>query len=188
MMSPIKTLTDLMSPPTKPSDPPTPEGWDEVEAALGFKLPGDYKQFVSTFGTGAVDGFLWVLNPFSRNPHLNLIEDARSTLSAEREFAEEAGPRIPYPLYPDANGLFPWGGTDNGDVLYWLRTGDPTAWSVVVRESRGPDWCEYKMSTTEFLACVLTRDIICDIFPDDFPSDAPRFVVPPRETDKVDRS
>src|SRR5215216_123968 len=97
-MSSLNVLTTLMPPPPTPSEPPNEGGWQSVEARLGMELPEDYKQFITHYGTGAVDTFLWVLNPFSTNTHLNLFDEGRVKLEALRELRYET---IPYPLYPD---------------------------------------------------------------------------------------
>ncbi len=175
-MSALESLRNLMAPPANPSDLPNEGGWPSVELRLGIKLPEDYKKFVACYGTGAVDNFLWVLNPFSQNENLNLIKQAKAQLDAQRQLSEEFGIKCPYALYPDENGLFPWAISDNGDVLYWLCKGPPSSWLIVVNESRGPRWREYKISTCQFLAALVARELVVDVFPEDFPSESPEFV------------
>ena len=175
-MSEISSLTKLMRPPDNPSETPNGGGWESVEARLGIELPLDYKEFVASYGTGSVDNFLWVLNPFSQNENLNLDNQAKIRLHAQRQFSEESGLKNPHSLHPDANGLFPWGVTDNGDVLYWRGKGDPSTWEVAVCESRASQWREFKLSVGEFLAALVTGELVVDIFPDGFPSEAPQFV------------
>lgn len=161
-----------MRPPAKPSEIPD-GGWQSVQARLGIEFPADYKEFIARYGTGAIDSFLWVLSPFATNRHLNLFDEGRAKLEALSELRYES---IPYPLFPDAGGILPWGVTDNGDVLYWLCNGPPSDWVIVVNESRGPRWREFKLSTSEFLAAVVTRELVVDVFPEDFPSESPEFV------------
>jgi hypothetical protein len=173
----MESLANLMRPPAHPTELPGRAGWEVVEATLGIKLPEGYKDFISTYGTGAVDAFLWVFNPFSANQHLNLISQAKTRLEAQRQFAEETGVNTPYALHPAADGIFPWGVTDNGDVLYWLCRGGPSNWSIVVCDSRSSRWREFRVSTAEFLTSLITREIVVDVFPDDFPSGSPEFVV-----------
>jgi hypothetical protein len=165
-----------MAPPANPSDLPNEGGWQSVERRLEIKLPEDYKEFVACYGTGAVDNFLWVLNPFSQNENLNLICQSAVRLDSQRQYSVESGTETPYALHPDASGLFPWGVTDNGDVLYWLCIGSPSAWMIVVCDSRASQWREYKLATCQFLAAIVTRELIVDVFPEDFPSESPAFV------------
>jgi hypothetical protein len=46
-----------MPPPERPSETPTGSSWQPVEARLGLELPEDYKEFITRYGTGAVDNF-----------------------------------------------------------------------------------------------------------------------------------
>lgn len=46
------------------------QAWSVFEDQLGLVLPSEYKVFLNRYGTGQIGGFLWVLNPFSRNPNL----------------------------------------------------------------------------------------------------------------------
>lgn len=41
---------------------------------LGMILPLDYKKFINKYGTGSINDFIWILNPFSENENLNLIK------------------------------------------------------------------------------------------------------------------
>jgi len=178
-MSSLESLKKLMAPPTSPLNLPKGGGWQVVERRLGIELPEDYKEFLACYGTGAVDNFLWMLNPFSQNENLNLIVQAGARLDAQRQFSAESGVETPYALHPEANGLFPWGVTDNGDVLYWLCKGFLTTGTIVVCDSRASRWREFPLSTSEFLAALVTKELVVDVFPDDFPSESPEFVPAP---------
>ena len=163
----------MLPPPAKPFETPSGDGWLTVEARLGIELPEDYKEFITHYGTGAVDGFLWVLNPFSANKYLNFFDAGKAQLRALHELQHEI---IPYPKFPDADGILPWSVTDNGDVLYWLCKGPSANRLIVVNESRGPRWREFRLSTSEFLARIVTGKLVVDVFPEDFPSASPTFV------------
>ena len=67
-----------MRPPVAPVETPSAIGWQSVEATMRIELPSDYKEFIAYYGTGAVDNFLVVLNPFSCNDNLNLIKRSGS--------------------------------------------------------------------------------------------------------------
>lgn len=45
-----------------------------MEKNLGMILPLDYKKFINKYGTGSINDFIWILNPFSENENLNLIK------------------------------------------------------------------------------------------------------------------
>ncbi|MCB1633866.1 MAG: SMI1/KNR4 family protein [Xanthomonadales bacterium] len=164
----MKILLDTISICGKPVERPTQSAWDNFARILGTELPDDYKEFVSTLGTGVIDDFLWIFNPASTNPHLNLFTQRDECLSALRVVSDHGEP-IPYGTFPENGGLLPFGATDNGDVLYWITRGRPADWKVVVNESRGPAWVEYSMGFSRLLGDLLRGHIQCPIFPHDFP-------------------
>lgn len=172
----LTELLSVLSPPNMPLERPDPANWQEVEKALGTQLPEDYKQFLEVFGTGRIDRFLWVYSPVSKNPFLNLFNErdecAATAFALKRDFGLEL---LPFPAYPELGGLLPWAGTDNGDRLYWLTGGKPDAWPIVVAPAREPEYQRFSMSMTSFLARTLRKRLVCQIFPENFPTEAPRF-------------
>lgn len=168
-------LTAIVPPPSTPVD--SGGSWASVEAKLGTGLPGDYKAYIEAFGTGCLDDFIWVFNPFSRNPNLNLLTRSEAALRALKELQSQHADEVSYPLFPAAGGLLPWGATDNGDVLYWLTMGQPDEWSVVVNAARDPRTEQHPAGMSVFLAKILKGAIVSRIFPDDFPGDEHLFVV-----------
>jgi hypothetical protein len=165
-------LQQVLPPPALPGLPPA---WPVVEAELGVTLPPDYKRYIEEYGEGCVDEFLWVLHPTTSNVNLRLAVQVRRQLDAQRTIREGFPHDIPYALFPEPHGLLPWAFTDNGDVCFWLTAGPPHAWTIIVNEGRGPLWDSFAGSMTDFLVSVLVRAYQCPIFPNDFPSDAPRF-------------
>src|ERR1035437_3681451 len=109
----IESLLTILPPPPNPVEVPTSGNWNSTEMLLR-RLPGDYKAFVERFGTGSLGGFLWILNPASKNRHLNLLREMEPILNALRELRESGEP-CPYPLHPEPDGLLPFGKSDNGD-------------------------------------------------------------------------
>lgn len=172
-MTLLTNLMRILPPPVTSVEAVSEQEWQSVEKVLGMELPDDYKAFISRYGAGAIDGFLWVLSPFAANRNLNLFDEGKAKLDALKRLRYES---VPYPLYPDANGIIPWGVTDNGDVLYWICNGTPSHWTIVVNESRGPLWREYELSMSEFLEKLVSRDLVVDVFPDDFPSPVCKFI------------
>jgi hypothetical protein len=151
--------------------------WKSIEADIGGILPSDYKNFIAAYGVGRIDGFLSVYSPFSKNRFLNLVSQSKAVFNSLRVFRAESGLRLPFPVYPEEDGVFPWGCTDNGDQLYWRFRRGKFEHPLVVAESRGPEWQEFNVSMTDFLANVLARRITCGVFPEGFPSDHPAFAV-----------
>jgi hypothetical protein len=168
------SVSTVLLPPANPAEIPDNEDWHKVETQLR-RLPSDYKSFINGFGTGSINGFLWILNPISNNRHLNLLREMDPMLGALRELRDSGEP-CPYPIHPEPGGLLPFGKTDNGDVLYWLTTDEPERWTIVVNAALDPTFEKFDTNMTEFLAAVLSRRIQCSIFPAKFPSGPPRFV------------
>jgi hypothetical protein len=128
----------------------------DVERRLGLSLPDDFKSFTSAYG-----------------------KQIRVRTWALRAHYEGVDEPLPFALYPDVGGLLPWGGTDNGDVLLWEAKGPPKRWSVWIQHSRFADYDRFEGGMVDFLVRLLTREFVTDVFPDDWPSDAPRFVSNP---------
>jgi hypothetical protein len=170
----IEALKKVLPPPAKPVDTggPTPD-WAAVEAKIKTPLPADYKAFVTTYGSGTIDEYFSVFTPFAKTKR-DLPTQIERQLGAMRQ-VRDAGEKMKYPLFPEPGGLLPWGLTDNGDVFYWLTTGAPDSWTVVTNVGRGPDYEEFKMSMTDFLAGILSRKAKSEAFPEDFQPGAPFF-------------
>jgi hypothetical protein len=77
-------------------------------------------------------------------------------------------------FYNGKNGLLPWGGTDNGDELYWEV--NDNAWKIVVYASRELEALEYDMTMTEFLCKILNREIECEPL-EEFAQDDNYFII-----------
>jgi hypothetical protein len=169
----LDLLLRNLSPPPSPIEAPSAEDWNIVENSLRG-LPTDYKAFVEKFGTGAINQFIWVLNPTAANPYLNLLKQMAPILGALKEVRDNGEPS-PYALYPEPSGLLPFAKTDNGDAMFWLTQGDPNEWPVVVNAARDASYEKFDCNMTRFLAGILTRNLRCSIFHDSFPDGEPTF-------------
>jgi hypothetical protein len=150
------------------------EEWESLEQRIGTALPADYKNFVDSYGSGYIGQFLIVFCPGLENKNIDLenkLEQIKDVLLQ----LKMAGEKIPYPIFPEEGGVFPFAQTDNGDFIYWETKGDPDDWPVVVNEARGARWESFGLSMTDFLARILSRRLKCKIFPDDFPPRRPKF-------------
>lgn len=171
----ISSLLTILPPPINPVETPRPEDWNAVEKQIG-NLPTDFKTFIERYGSGTIDRFLWILNPFSANKHANLIKRMKPVISAIQELKRDWPDQHPYRLFPEPGGLLPFGGSDNGDTMFWQTVGKPDEWPIVVNAARDPDYEKSECGMADFLAGILTRRIRCSIFPTGFPSDRPSFV------------
>jgi hypothetical protein len=143
--------------------------WLQTEEKLGIVLPTDYKQFTETYGSGQIDHFLSIFNPFSKCHGLELCGNQSTILNSLR-FLIDKGEKCPFLLYPEPSGILPFGATDNGDILYWVTDGAPDAWWIVVNESRGPKFEEFHCNMVTFLTEILSRRVTCRLFPESFPA------------------
>ncbi|MFC3491593.1 hypothetical protein [Glycomyces rhizosphaerae] len=48
--------------------------WNAVRSALGFDVPGDYKELIDDFGAGALNDFVLLLGPGEPVKLYNLVE------------------------------------------------------------------------------------------------------------------
>ena len=173
----IEQLTAIVPSPASPTEVPAEPDWKEIEKKLGIALPPDYRDFVSTYGSGLLGNFIRVFNPFASSEYLALIPSVERICKVRRELkATEGDEEVPYGIYPDSPGILPWGNDENGNTLYWLTTGHPETWPVIVGEGRGRAWQQFDMPMTSFLAAALSGDIECTIWPADFPNPPEDFV------------
>ncbi len=167
-------LLGILEPPLHPKDVPT----DKELLAFATEvtpLPKDYEQFIKRYGTGCIDGFIWIYNPTSDNDHLSLPKQMERQLSVMRDVFG-ADDHLPYDVRVGGEKLLPFGSTENGDLLLWLKLGTPESWTVVVLDAKLWLHESYDLCMTEFLFGMLTGVLRSKIFPVDFPSPCPVFV------------
>jgi hypothetical protein len=165
----LESLIELLPPPGQPIETGSLADWLRIERVIGTKLPQDYKDYVNTYGSGRIGNLLWPYSPFSRNHFLNLIDQIPITLDGIRVMMGEFGKEVcPYPLHPEPGGLLPWGGTDNGNTLFWQTTGNPAQWTIVIDDSDGIEYEHFQESTSDFLAKLLLGKITSNILPVDY--------------------
>lgn len=157
----IARLLNVMPAPVEPEE--ATGDWEVVKTSLGTGLPQDYRSFVETYGTGQVDDFLGVLNPFSAGPFYNLLSAGRAHLDGLIQLRSGLGAFLPYPLFPEVGGLLPVAITDNGDTIHWLTNGSPDEWTIVVQDTRAPECEAYDMSFSQFLAAWIGGQVSSDI-------------------------
>lgn len=110
----IELLKPILAPPAEPLEAQfAVSEWASLEERFGLRLPGNYRDFVKSYGTGSVDDFIWVCNPFSSNVNLRLEAQIQMTTDAFRELKPMFGLDFPFELYPSSHGLLPFAGTDN---------------------------------------------------------------------------
>ena len=147
----LEVLARLMPAPAPPRDAGHPSGWPDVERHVGLRLPSDYKAFIATYGSGTIGDFVNISNPFSDSPWIRLADAAEQQLEGYREI--RTWQHVPFPIHPEPGGIFPWGSTSNGDVLFWVTdpSGDPDRWAIAISEVRGDGWFRHAGPLVRFL-------------------------------------
>jgi hypothetical protein len=168
----LDRLQEVLAPPGAPLETPPPGGWEQAEKCLGLSLPSDYKLFIQTYGSGRVNNFLGILNPFSGNRFRNMLDRAplfRADIWQLVTSSEALPPELDTP-----DDLLAWGVTDNGHMLFWVTRGAPSDWHVCLT-GRDPEWYFYPLGMSEFLWRWLAGQLIVRAFPPDVPG-VPEFV------------
>ncbi len=173
----IKNLLLVLPKPKISYEVSSPQfSWKEIEEKLSTSLPSDYKEFIEIYGSGRIDSFLSVFNPFSSIKRLNLLNQIEIHLDVFRNMSDLSRNSIPFPIFPEAFGLLSIGLDDNGNSLFWNTIGDPDNWKMILLHSRSPKFEKFDLNITEFLALILSKKIKSDIYPIDFPSKRPKFL------------
>jgi hypothetical protein len=163
----LERLRQLLPPPADPVEPARPDGWAEVEAAIGAQLPGDFKAFTELYGSGMVDDFLYLFNPFAAGQDGNLLVEKDRVLAAYRQTRAQFPDRLSLPPFPEEGGVLPLGRTENGDELYWVTARDPDDWPVALLESRAAFLEVHPMPVTGLLAALAANQLTSRVLPDD---------------------
>ena len=172
----IKALSKILPPPKSPVEAPRESQWLAVERHLGTRLPTDYKQLVGTYGTGKIDDFIWLANPFSKSmPWFSWVCRTLGGLSAVRQSGGKKA--VPHAIFPEPSGLLPWASSENGNVFYFRTAGEPDEWPTVVIEARGPRFDEVDDGATAFLAALLAKKHVSPVLPNSFPPNKHSFAV-----------
>lgn len=164
-------ISDLTATVPAPDEPAyTAPDWQRLEGELGMRLPEDYKQATAIYGDGCFGDFIHLYQPTSTNPDHDLLHRRRTDLDALRVLQRDFDIDVPYRLDEPAE-LLPVGLSDNGDVIYWHihNPEDPDGWTIVVNDSREPEWSTFPGGITQFLAEVLTGETKIGVFPTKFP-------------------
>ncbi|MBU3179419.1 SMI1/KNR4 family protein [Clostridium estertheticum] len=172
----LDDLKKVLFPPSEPYKIGEDEGWSKLENKLGIVLPEDYKNFIKTYGTGGIDNFIWILTPFVQDENVNFVTRMSVMLNAYSESKNKFPQYYKHKVFPEQGGLLPWAYTDNGDEIYWLTGENSNEWSIIVYETRSSEYHQYSMSMVEFLYKIITNRLVCEAFPEDFPSEEPEFI------------
>jgi len=171
----IHQLQQAIPPPRHPVETGSPKAWRQVQERLGTPLPEDYKSFIDQYGTGTFQDFLAPYNPFSKQEDRDLFlaldtyhqANCRVQAKASRPWSVVN----PFELYPAEGGLLPWGSTvPMAQSLFWQVEGPAESWVTVLYHLKTGEYEVWKLSFSEFVLKLMTRQIESVLLPDDFPA------------------
>ncbi|MEU5825952.1 SMI1/KNR4 family protein [Streptomyces sp. NPDC047803] len=133
--------------------------WEGLESRHGVSLPTDYKEFVSAFGPGCLNGQLYVFHPRASGG-----DDGLRLESLWRQAAQTYGtlyqsdPEMyPYSMYPADGGCIAVARSISGNYVFLLPDKSRAHhWSVVVEMG---EWAVLEMSFTDFLWAALNEEL-----------------------------
>lgn len=131
--------------------------WDDVAVAYGTRFPPDYRDFLSVYGSGEIDGMLAVFAP-RMDPHVPSRHTSRLPADVlDLPEVDEWNDPLCAELYGPADVMV-WRETVEADVLGWIPSSDePGTWPVAVYV-HGGEWTVYDCSMTEFLLQLLAGE------------------------------
>ncbi|MFD5092738.1 SMI1/KNR4 family protein [Amycolatopsis thailandensis] len=130
--------------------------WETVERELGTPLPGDYKELLTRFPSGAFRDSIEVDNPGQSAGELATTK--RNNEQLLRIFADEYTgylTKVSYRLFPESGGLYPWGTHDAGGTFWWITdSADPDTWRIAYNDR--DEWHEHPGPMSKVLHEILT--------------------------------
>lgn len=137
--------------------------WARLESEIGRELPADYKAFARLYGVGAFcNDVVTIFVPRGMDLPTGLESEIRVVSDAFRELGLDGEP---YRLWPEPDGLIPLGVTDGGDYIFWLPLGAPNDWKIAVCGRATDRYEVFDCDLTDFLAGLVTGEILPDCFP-----------------------
>lgn len=154
----IQELMAVAPPPKKPLETEHAQEWKAYAESAVLPFPSDLYEFGMTYGTGLF-GDLRVYNPLSSKYHGRVT----GKLSQYKSIKDEPLFDVPYALYPERPGLYPWADDADGRSYWWLTEGEKSQWPVIV--SISDDFERWQMSMTTFLAQMLAGELKSSLLP-----------------------
>lgn len=147
-MSTLHELTAMMPPPSCAVGPPV--SWEQLEVSWGVPFPGDYRAFMATYGAGAIEDYLEILEPEPWDAQR--IGDGMSPETRTARMCWEAErTRVAFSVVSPPV-LITWGVDASADLLCWDASGPvPEEWPVLVWKRGAHEWRRYACGMVEFL-------------------------------------
>lgn len=124
----IDKLIRLMPPPSQPLYPGSRKEWRAFQEIVGLVFPEDFYTVASTYGSGRfLAGEFKVANPFDPDDHGFADVELMRLRETKKQFPKE----VPYSLFPDSGGLYPFGIDGNGNTFLWKTNANSSRWPIV---------------------------------------------------------
>lgn len=133
-MTYVGSLKDILPVPQNVYNTGSEKAWHDLEMNTGIVFPKDHKELIGTYGTGGIGNFIWFLTPFEEDDDIDHFKKMNVMLEAYRISKNHFPDHFIHDIYPEKNGLLPWGYTDNGDGSYWKTNSSFEKWDIVIYE------------------------------------------------------
>ncbi|MFF6774572.1 SMI1/KNR4 family protein [Streptomyces sp. NPDC012637] len=150
----VPAVTAMLGPPRNRHTDPA--AWERLHAALGIRLPSDYRTLVDAYAPIQLNGHLYLTHPAPERWNLGQqIQDKVQAWSAIPwdGLAPDEDPRqllgVEELRFGTSDGLWPLASTDRGETVF-LLTADGAARCLVVEDGEG-GWARYDMGFAEWL-------------------------------------
>lgn len=128
--------------------------WIQIEQDLGLRLPPDYKLLAETAPSGWFRRFIRPGKPVTwpDGRQRLLSKSDMEGLVGVRERISSGKRKFPYSIYPESDGLLPWGRLRGQGYAFWLTgNGDPAEWPIVVSSNSLDYWARFEGVACEFI-------------------------------------
>lgn len=150
------------------SEREVPYSWDAAEAAIGVRLPGDYKELIDRLGAVIIDEWLCLFGPESANRNSDI-----ALLIEERERAwvkfRQSGIELPRKYFVEGGRLLAFAAVE-ANYFFWHARSHVASeeWGIVIVDADLEGWYEFNLSATQCIYKVLVGEIQLDPFEDLF--------------------
>ncbi|MFI9340798.1 SMI1/KNR4 family protein [Streptomyces sp. NPDC052773] len=153
----MSALGELAAMMPSPQDGGPSVPWEELEASWGAPFPSDYRAFMETYGPGAIEDYLEILQPATWDAQRTGSGMSPGTKNARKGWDLEPTKAFSVVSPPV---LIAWGVDASADVLCWDASGPvPDEWPVLVWKRGAHEWRRYECGMVEFLRRTLQGEL-----------------------------
>lgn len=170
-MSSNGRIEDLIQIPEKISRGISVITWESAESDFGNKFPKEFIKCIDLYGLGYFSGFLMLYSPIDIAPETNPLtvfaDKLRYSRSDLKQFLLNYPEVLPKGDSPNADDLTLFGGTINGDQLYWLGNPESNGWSIYVFNRSLLSFSRYDLDIESFIIKITKGENTVGGFADD---------------------